>query len=136
MSTKNEFYIAEYYTKKREYGEIFKSSNFAEAVGKAAEYFGESNKKNYLYIGVKGNTELFAICHVDKKYLKITEKQSFRNQDSKKSWIANANKVIKEKCPCIGVFQLTKRAKELILDFNEQNRIQSESGRSIEECLN
>jgi len=135
MSTTKEFHIAEYYTKKGEYGEICKASKFADALEKAAEYMTENDRQNYLYIGVKGNTDLFAICYVSKKYLKVAEKQAFKNEDSKLSWLDSANQFIKDKNPCIGVFQFTKRAQELILDFNKKNQISSNSGRSIEECL-
>lgn len=129
-----EFHIAEYYTNKGEYGEICKSLDFLESLEKAAEFIIDANHK-YAYIGVKGNTDLFAICYVNKKYLEIAKDQSFRSKDSKQSWLSSANQFIKDKNPCIGIFRYTKRAQELILDFNKKNQILSYSGRSVEECL-
>ena len=124
MNNKKEYHIAEYYTMKGEYGEIYKSTDFLEALGKAAEYITEDNHK-YAYIGVKGNTDLFAICFVNKKYLEIAKGQSFGDKESKQSWLASANQFIKDKNPCIGIFRYTKRAKELIAEFHRKNPIQS-----------
>jgi|ERR1017187_1286445 hypothetical protein len=139
MNNRKEYHIAEYYTKKGEYGEIHKSSNFLEALGKVTEYsqendvFGRSNHK-YAYIGVKGNTDLFAICFVNKKYLEVAKKQPFRNKDSKLSWLESAEQFIKTKNPCVGIFEYTKRAKELILEFHKKNPIKIEDGGEV--CLN
>ena len=134
MKNKKEYHIAEYYTKKGEYGEIYKSADFFAALGKAAEYGEDIDVSKYSYIGVKGNTDLFAICFVNKKYLDVAEGQSFRNKDSKQSWLASANQFIKDKNPCIGIFRYTKRAQELIAEFHKKNPVQSESGAEV--CLN
>jgi hypothetical protein len=128
-----EYHIAEYYTKKGEYGEIHKSSDFLEALGKTAEYIEETDVSKYSYIGVKGNTDLFAICFVNKKYLEVAKNQPFRNKDSKQSWLESAEQFIKTKNPCVGIFEYTKRAKELILEFHKKNPIQREDGGEV--CL-
>jgi hypothetical protein len=75
MGTRKEFHIAEYCTRAGEYGEIFKSANFAAALEKAADFLVKTDSRDYLYIGVKGNTDLFAICYVDKKYIEDSRKQ-------------------------------------------------------------
>ena len=129
-----EYHIAEYYTKKGEYREIYKSSDFFEALGKVTEYIVDIDVSKYSYIGVKGNTDLFAIGFVNKKYLEVAKKQPFRNKDSKQSWFESANKFIKDKNPCVGIFEYTKRAKELILEFHKKNPIQRRGGGEV--CLN
>jgi hypothetical protein len=134
MNNRKEYHIAEYYTRKGEYGEICKSTNFLEALGKAAEYGEDIDVSKYSYIGVKGNTDLFAICYVNKKYLDIAKEQSFRSKDSKQSWLSSANQFIKDKNPCIGIFRYTKRAQELIAEFHKKNPVQGESGGEI--CTN
>jgi hypothetical protein len=129
-----EYHIAEYCTKKGEYGEIYRSSDFFEALGKVTEYIADIDVSKYSYIGVKGNTDLFAIGFVNKKYLEVAKGQTFRNKISKQSWFENADQFIKTKIPCVGIFEYTKRAKELILEFHKKNPIQREGGGEV--CLN